>query len=86
MNLVPEAWRDAGGFRSDKAGADASPFPTQIRFKTVFNFLPLPERYFKHIMDYTPISNRFKFELTPQQVADLLNAFKAHDAERPAKA
>ena len=47
---------------------------------------PKPERYFKHIMDYTPNSNRFKFELTPQQVADLLNAFKAHDAERPAKA
>ena len=47
---------------------------------------PTSERYFKHIMDYTPNSNRFKFELTPQQVADLLNAFKAHDAERPAKA
>ena len=86
MNLVPEAWRDAGGFRSGKAGADASPFPTQIRFKTVFNFSPLPERCFKHIMDYAPNSNRFKFELTPQQVAELLNAFKAHGAEKPPKA
>ena len=68
------------------AGADASPFPTQIRFQTVFNFLPLPERCFKHIMDYAPNSNRFKFELTPQQVAELLNAFKVHDAEKQPKA
>ena len=83
MNLVPEAWRDADGFRSAKSGGSESPFPTQIRFKTVFNFLPLPERCFKHIMDYVPNSNRFKFELTPQQVAALLNAFKTHDAEKP---
>ena len=83
---MPEAWREHGGIGGKRHTGDDSPFPTQIRFKTVFNFLPLPECYFKHIMDYTPNSNRFKFELTPQQVADLLNAFKAHDAERPAKA
>ena len=34
------------------------------------------------IMTYQPNSNRFKFELESQQVADLLNAFKVHDAEK----
>ena len=85
MNLVPAAWREHGGFRNGKAGEDASPFPAQVHFRIVYDFLPLPESRFKHIMKYQPNTNRFQFLLTDAQVADLLNAFKIYDAEKKAK-
>ena len=57
---------------------NASPFPAQIRFTTVSNYSPLPERCFEHIVDYEGSSNRIHFELRPQQVEELLNAFRAY--------
>ena len=85
MNLVPEAWRGQGSWRNGKGGDDRSPFPAQVHFRIVKNFPPLPESRFKHIMKYEPNSNRFQFNLTPGQVADLLNAFKKFEGEKGAK-
>ena len=58
---------------------NASPFPAQIRFTTVSNYSPLPERCFEHIVDYEGSSSRFHFELRPTQVVELLSAFRAHE-------
>ena len=85
MNLVPSAWREHGSWRNGKGDEDVSPFPAQVHFRIVYDFPPLPESRFKHIMKYQPNSNRFEFNLTDKQVADLLNAFKIYDAERKAK-
>ena len=85
MNIVPAAWREHGSWRNGKGGEETSPFPAQVHFRIVYDFPPLPESRFKHIMKYVPNSNRFQFNLTDAQVADLLNAFKIYDAEKKAK-
>ena len=74
--MEPEAWRDATKWRGSP---NASPFPAQIRFHTASNYPPLPERCFKHIVDYHEgSSSRFHFELRPTQVEEPLNAFRAY--------
>ena len=75
VNLVPEA------FRLSRRGASpvASPFPNQIPFEIVSSFSPLPERCFAHIVEYYD-GRKFRHQLNPQQVAELLHAFRAHDS------
>ena len=74
INLEPEAFRSATKY----GNPNASPYPAQIRFNTVSKFPPLPERCFQDIVDYECSSNRFHFELTPTQVEQMLNAFRAY--------
>lgn len=87
-NLDPSAWRTAGTARSNDAmrrkgvSANGSPFPSQVRFQVKYDYPPLPESAFRHIVTYKPGSRQFDFNLSPAQVSQLLDAYESERVRR----
>lgn len=55
-----------------------SPFPAQVRYKTMFQFTPLQEWQWQHVVEYQKFTHHFKFWLEKHQVEQLLQLFKAN--------
>jgi len=68
-NLNRSAWNRDGSERN------GSRYPAQVPFKNVYEFRPLQESVFRHMFDD---GNRIR-KLDGQQVADIINLFKARD-------
>lgn len=92
LNIDPTAWTAAGDsinargthFRGPSGGG--SSFPAQVRFQVVHEFPPLPEACFSHIVTYKQGGKReFDFQLSSEQVTQLMGAFLARAAEVDAR-
>ena len=70
VNLDPLYLRASrGGSAGDGAG---SPFPVQVRFRRVFDFPPLPEIKFCHLVSYNDGTNIFRHGLGESKTHALL--------------
>eukprot|EP00302_Diacronema_sp_CCMP2436_P022080 CAMPEP_0179965170 /NCGR_PEP_ID=MMETSP0983-20121128/31733_1 /TAXON_ID=483367 /ORGANISM="non described non described, Strain CCMP 2436" /LENGTH=694 /DNA_ID=CAMNT_0021877973 /DNA_START=84 /DNA_END=2168 /DNA_ORIENTATION=+ len=83
LNLETDAYVEIAKKLHNKHGAGqapypegGSPFPAQVRYKPVFQFTPLQEWQWQHVVDYQKYTQHFKFFLEKDQVAQLMQLFR----------
>jgi len=69
-NIHPWAWA---------RGEYNSPFPAQVQFRYKYEFYPLPESKFKHLIKYQP-NDKPSPTLSKARCRQLIEAFAEHDA------